>query len=148
MDIATLLALGASLASAASAATEWFKSWLTRLAPDMADDTRVLVVQAFALMACIAAALAADFDLLHALFPSVSVPRTLAVVLSGIALALPADGIKVLLQLLKAGRDTLDTPRGTSGTSVKLEAQTVTTTAAPSSPEMNGADFRDSLPHR
>lgn len=107
MDVGELLALVAVLSSVASGITEYLKSlWLTSgLDAKVGEEGHKLVVQTFALAACLFVAFVAQFDVIHALYETAPISDTAAVGLSGVLLFLPADGLKVILEAIKAIRD-------------------------------------------
>ncbi len=107
MDITLLLTQVGILAAIVSAAVEWIKHVLDTVSWDdrLSDDQRAMLVQLFAFLVGAFVALMAQFDVVHVLLPSSTLPVVACYVLSGIALALPADALKTVLQWAKAARD-------------------------------------------
>lgn len=105
MDVNAILAYIGTLASGVSGATEVWKALLTKYAPDLDADTRKVVVLIFAALAGVVAAAIADFNLPLMLFPTTPIDPRIGIVLSGIALVLPADWIRAILELTKSTRD-------------------------------------------
>ena len=110
MDVGELLALVTVLTSVSSGLTEYLKSLWTvtglETALKMDEQGRKLAVQTFALASCLFVAFVAQFDVIHALYADAPITVNAAIALSGVLLFLPADGLKVLLEAIKAIRDT------------------------------------------
>lgn len=109
MDIGELLALVTVLTSVSSGLTEYLKSlWDVsgiEAALKIKEPGRRLVVQTLALASCLFVAFMAQFDVVHALYTDAPISVNAAVAMSGVLLFLPADGLKVLLEAIKAIRD-------------------------------------------
>lgn len=105
MDFTSAITLIGLLSSLVAGVTEAFKAFLDSTGVKLGDEPRILLIRGFALLMGVAAAFYADFDLVAVLAPSLTIPHAAAMVLSGLALALPADFLKALLQFAKASRD-------------------------------------------
>lgn len=107
MGIVELLTLVGVLASIVSAATEWFKSVLDAAKWDdaLSEEVHRALVQLFAMFAGVCVAWIAQLDVVHALAPNANLTPEAAWIISGVAMALPADGLKSILQWVKAIRD-------------------------------------------
>lgn len=133
MDIVSLLTLVGILAAIVSSATDWAKNLLAASSFDdsWSQEAHAALVQAFALIVGALVAFIAQLDVVHVILPASTLPLEACYILSGFALALPADVLKTVLQWVKAARDAKErqsTSSSSTSTSVKIDAQTETVT--------------------